>query len=251
MPQELHSVGDHVNRLLARLAHALDVERALAANAAHELRTPLAAVRLRLTTALEGHLRREDVQAALEALNTLSHRAEKLLQLSRAESGAALGHQHISLEQLAATVAQEFWSLPGLRDRVALLLPEGEEESRTSETPFQQAWGDIDSLAIALRNLVENALRYGGDGPVEITVEAPCTLVVRDHGPGVAPQRLQTLRQRHVRDSAERTGYGLGLSIVATIMERHRGRLELHSPLPASGASGLEARLVLSPEADA
>ncbi|MGE8199825.1 MAG: histidine kinase dimerization/phospho-acceptor domain-containing protein, partial [Variovorax sp.] len=84
------TVGDHVNRLLERLSHSLYVERALAANAAHELRTPLAAARLRLQTALEHDLQRNDVQAALDALRTLSHRTEKLLQLSRAESGASL-----------------------------------------------------------------------------------------------------------------------------------------------------------------
>ncbi len=91
LPQELRTVGDHVNRLLERLSQALDVERALAANAAHELRTPLAAARLRLQTALEHDLRRDDVEAALDALQMLGHRTEKLLQLSRAES-ARLAH---------------------------------------------------------------------------------------------------------------------------------------------------------------
>ncbi len=89
MPQELHSVGDHVNRLLERLSQSLDVERSLAANAAHELRTPLAAARLRLHTALDMTWR-DDVEAALQSLQMLSHRTEKLLQLSRAESAAAL-----------------------------------------------------------------------------------------------------------------------------------------------------------------
>lgn len=63
LPRELRSVEDHVNRLLDRLSRALDVERALAANAAHELRTPLTAARLRLQTALEHGLHRDDVQA--------------------------------------------------------------------------------------------------------------------------------------------------------------------------------------------
>src|SRR5690606_10218297 len=68
LPRELQSVQNHVNHLLERLAQALDVERALAANAAHELRTPLAAARLRLQTALDHGLQRSEVQAALAAL---------------------------------------------------------------------------------------------------------------------------------------------------------------------------------------
>lgn len=236
LPQELRSVGDHVNRLLERLSHSLDVERALAANAAHELRTPLAAARLRLQTALEHDLRRNDVQAALDALQMLSHRAEKLLQLSRAESGASLARARVDLVQLVGTVAQELWQDPLVNERLTLKVPD-------SAAPV--ALGDVDALAIALRNLVENALRYGGERVV-IEVTAPCTLVVRDFGAGVGAEQLSTLRQRHVRHASDRAGYGLGLSIVGTIVEKHNARLELESP-PPGAAQGFEARIVLQP----
>ena len=237
LPQELRSVGDHVNRLLERLSQSLDVERALAANAAHELRTPLAAARLRLQTALEHDLRRNDVQAALDALQLLSHRAEKLLQLSRAESGASLARARVDLVQLAGTVAQEFWQDPDVSERLALKVPD-------SAAPM--ALGDVDALAIALRNLVENALRYGGGGRVVIEVMTPCTLAVRDFGAGVNVEQLQTLQKRHVRHSSDHAGYGLGLSIVGTIVEKHNAKLVLSSP-PAGAAQGFEARIVLQP----
>lgn len=107
------------------------------------------------------------------------------------------------------------------------------------------ALGDVDALAIALRNLVENALRYGGERVV-IEVTAPCTLVVRDFGAGVGAEQLSTLRQRHVRHASDRAGYGLGLSIVGTIVEKHNARLELESP-PPGAAQGFEARIVLQP----
>ena len=238
LPQELQSVGDHVNRLLDRLSQSLDVERALAANAAHELRTPLASARLRLQTALEHELRREDIEAALDALRVLSQRTEKLLQLSRAESGASFSRERVDLAQLAATVAQEFWQDARVLDRLDLSVPD------SGEPPV--VLGDFDVLAIALRNLVENALRYGGDGPVQLAVEADCSLVVRDTGPGVSEAALGTLRKRHVRHSAEHAGYGLGLSIVATIVQKHDARLELRSP-PEGAATGFEARIVLQP----
>jgi two-component system OmpR family sensor kinase len=237
LPQELRSVSENVNRLLDRLSQSLDVERALAANAAHELRTPLAAARLRLQTALEHDLRRDDVQAALDALQMLSHRAEKLLQLSRAESGASRARTPVDLVQLAGTVAQEFWQDREINERLVLKVPD-------SAAPI--ALGDVDALAIALRNLVENALHYGGEGRVVLEVVAPCTLVVRDAGPGVNAEQLQTLQQRHVRHGSDRTGYGLGLSIVTTIVEKQNARLELASP-PAGAARGFEARIVLRP----
>ncbi len=105
------------------------MERALAANAAHELRTPLAAARLRLQTALEHDLQRNDVQAALDALRTLSHRTEKLLQLSRAESGASLARTRVDLVQLAGTVAQEFWQDPQRAER---LVAQGTRQRRAT-----------------------------------------------------------------------------------------------------------------------
>lgn len=236
LPRELRSVEDHVNRLLERLSQALDVERALAANAAHELRTPLAAARLRLQTALEHGLSHDDVQAAIQSLQTLSRRTEKLLQLSRAESSSSFTRQPVDLRQLATTVAQEFWQNDRAVDRLDLVL--------TQEGPAPVALGDFDALAIALRNLVENALHYAGMSAVELIVGPGSTLTVRDHGPGVASERLQALQQRHVRHSAERTGYGLGLSIVATIAAKHDAQLTLTSPLPGE-SSGFEARLTL------
>ncbi len=236
LPQELQLVGDHVNRLLERLSQSLDVERALAANAAHELRTPLAAARLRLQTALEHELRREDVEAALSALRTLSHRTEKLLQLSRAESGASLSREPVDLVQLAATVAQEFWQEPRALDRLDLKVPE-------SEVP-PTAPGDFDALAIALRNLIENALHYAAGSRVELEVSANRQLIVRDFGPGVDDVELRTLELRHVRHSSERAGYGLGLSIVSTIVAKHQAQLSLTSP-PAGARTGFEARISL------
>lgn len=157
MPAELRSVGEHVNRLLHRLSHALGAERSLAANAAHELPTPLASVRLRLQTALDQQLSRADVQAALDALATFGHRADKLMQLSRAESSSALATQPVDLVQLAATVAEEFWGVAETRRRLDLSI---------AGRRIVPCRADLDSIAIALRNLIENALRYGGSARV-------------------------------------------------------------------------------------
>ncbi len=253
LPSELQTIARSANHLLQRLADALDTERALAANAAHELRTPLATVRLHLQTALDqlpAGAGQAALQPSLVALERLSRRCEKLLQLSRAESGAALAQERVNLGQLAAVVAQEFWAADArLLQRLQLVLPE-----------HTDVWvrGDFDALAIALRNLVENAQRYAPAGPIVLEVRAPARCSVRDQGPGMAPAQIAQLLQRHQRGQAASgttspdahgvrvPGYGLGLSIVQTIAERQGGRLVLLSP-PAGQDSGLEAVLELVP----
>lgn len=243
LPDELQTIVDSANHLLHRLSDALDTERALAANAAHELRTPLAAVRLNLQTAL-GHVPPgvacSDIQSALQSLDRLSRRCEKLLQLSRAESGAALAQDRVNLGQVAAAVAQEFWADGALLQRLQLVLPEDDD-----------IWvrGDFDALAIALRNLIENAVRYAPLGAIVLQVALPAICSVRDSGPGMEPELIGQLQQRHHRNGHSVTtthtpGYGLGLSIVATIVERQGGTCMLQSP-PPGHTTGLQADLCL------
>ena len=241
LPTELASVGESTNYLMQRLGNALHTERALAANAAHELRTPVTTVRLRLQNALSHPLTvaaREEVNFALDALDQLSRRTDKLLQLSRAEAGASMARQPVNLAHVAYEVVQQFCADPVALDRLQLSLPEGQDEDAIAQ-------GDFDALAIALRNLIENALRHGA-GRVTVLVEAPATVRVTDDGPGVTPKQLVLLRNRHVRHSQETSGYGLGMSIVTTLMERQRGELILESPPPGQ-PHGLQASLRLQP----
>jgi two-component system, OmpR family, sensor kinase len=237
LPAELQAVGNNVNDLLERLTDALNVERALAAHAAHELRTPLATACLRLETAQAHGGDPALVQAALDALNVLRHRTERLLQLSRAESASTKNLKDVDLVQLAGTVAQDFWDLSAKQTRLELIVP-------PDDIPAARA--DLDGLAIALRNLVENALRYSGGAHLELEVMPPCTIAVRDFGPGVDAQRLQEIKDHHVRQVASRSGFGLGLSIVKTVVAKQGGVLELYSP-PPGHTRGFEARIVLPP----
>ena len=242
LARELAPVGESTNYLMQRLGNALHTERALAANAAHELRTPVTTVRLRLQNALSHPLTvaaREEVNFALDALDQLSRRTDKLLQLSRAEAGASMARQPMDLAHVAYEVVQQFWADPVALDRLQLSLPEDQDEDAIAQ-------GDFDALAIALRNLIENALRHGGGGRVTVLVEAPATVRVTDDGPGVTPKQLVLLRNRHVRHSQETSGYGLGMSIVTTLMARQRGELILESPPPGQ-MHGFQASLRLQP----
>ena len=236
LPLELQAIADSTNRLLARLKLALDVERALAANAAHELRTPLATVRLRLATALEADLPapvRKSIESAVVSLSQLSRRTEKLLQLSRAESSLGLKRETVDLRALASAVVQEFWSDATALATLKLELPDDSNP---------RMLGDFDTLALALRNLIENALRYAPGATVVVQVSEPARIRVIDAGPGVSADRLQLLSDRHVRQATDQAGYGLGLSIVKTIVDKHAGTLTLASP-PRGLASGLEVTM--------
>jgi two-component system, OmpR family, sensor kinase len=240
LPMELQTISDSANHLLLRLDDALKTERALAANAAHELRTPLAAARLSLSTA-QVHPMSEQAKLAIDqvalSLNTLGKRAEKLLQMSRAEAAAALSHESIDLGALASAVAQEFWQHSAASKHLTLQLPEDSQVTTR---------GDFDSLAIALRNLIENSLKYAPSADITVVVSNPATIIVRDAGDGVLTADLEKLRQRHVRLNPNQVGYGLGLSIVRTIIEKQGGRLELRSP-PPGYVKGFEAVLKLGP----
>lgn len=256
MPLELRVVGEGVNQLLERLGEALNVERSLAANAAHELRTPLAEVRLRLQTAIDQAQQHRgsdthpapgaeveavplnEVKAVLHALEVMSHRAERLLQLSRAEGRDVAHFARVNLVQLAEQVAQEFWQQTYAHKRLDCLTPDAHEAV--------WVWGDLDGLAIVLRNLIENALRHS-DGMVEVQVlPAPgAALLVRDSGAGLTAAQIQLIQRRHARMDRQHIGYGLGMSIVKTIADTHGAQLVFASP-PPHAAHGLEVGLFFS-----
>jgi two-component system, OmpR family, sensor kinase len=234
MSMELTEISDSANHLLARLDDALKTERALAANAAHELRTPLASARMSLSAA-QGYAMSEEAlkatQLAVSSLDTLNRRAEKLLQLSRAEASATLSQDAVDLGVLANAVVDEFAQTSIAARQIKLSVPDGAAVI---------ALGDFDSLAIALRNLIENSLKYAPQSEVLVSVSNPPSIAVSDSGAGINAEDMVRLRQRHVRLRSNLSGYGLGLYIVRNIMDRQGGGLELYSP-PKGRTQGLEA----------
>jgi two-component system OmpR family sensor kinase len=246
-PSELTTIVDSTNRLLERMAIALDVERSLAANAAHELRTPIATARLRIDNALHHALPSEvtlELEAAITGLDKLTRRTEKLLQLSRAEGSQSFIADPVDLILLVNLVVQEFDGESddknNTKARLSVQLPNGEDPALVL--------GDIDTLALALRNLIENALRHAPSSLVQVKVDnatkGKVAVSITDNGVGVNSADLALLSTRHVRQSNHQTGYGLGLSIVKTIVERHQGVLSFASP-PHGLANGFEARIEL------
>lgn len=241
LPLELHPVSDAVNALMARLTQALDAERSLAANSAHELRTPIAAAISQLDLLRSADLPADAlhrVDAALDKLRGLQTTAVKLLQLSRAESGVALNIQPVNLTQILELLAGElrYHTRPNYRFQ----LPQQPVRVR----------GDMDAIGIAVQNLLENAGKYAAAGSeVNVELQESGQLSVRNDCDAIAPDKLSELTRRFVRASQNQPGSGIGLSIVATISAHCGARLQLKSPCFANGR-GFEAVLSFSPEGE-
>ncbi len=235
LPTEIKPVAEAVNALLERLQRTLEAERSFAANAAHELRTPVAGAlaqiqRLQAETAEETTRKRaDDIEASLKRLNRLS---EKLMQMARAEGAALRVEAPHDLVPIVRLVADDL--APDDHDnRLELDLPDRPVMSRI----------DPDAFAIAVRNLLENALRHGEAGaPVRVRLQEDGTMKVINAGSVVAPDELQSLTRRFTRRDRNAEGSGLGLAIVQIIADGAGGRLELRSP--ATGRrDGFEAVL--------
>ncbi|RBH53690.1 MULTISPECIES: ATP-binding protein [Pseudomonas] len=225
LPAEIDPLAEAVNHLLERLRKALETERSFTANSAHELRTPLAATlaqtqRLR-HEAPEGPLRvrATKIESSLRELIRLS---EKLMQLAKAEGGGLLSETPQDLIPLLAHVVDE-WNQNSGR-RINLQLP-----ARASVC----AAIDPDAFGILLRNLIENALKYGAtDQPVEVSLTNQGLLRVVNAGIAVPEPVLQRLTERFVRGSSESSGSGLGLAIAKTIVHGVKASMTLASPAP-------------------
>ncbi|GCL64929.1 sensor histidine kinase [Pseudaquabacterium pictum] len=224
VPVELQPWLATVNSLLARVAGLIDSERAFAANTAHELRTPLAAARAqaqRLVQASTDDGTRTQAQSLLRQLDRLTGLATRLLQLARVESGVALQREPVDLVQLAVLVVDEF--AEATRSGQLQLQVRG---------PSVPVSGDIDALGIALRNLIDNALKHGGSASQVVVTVAGQQLAVQDDGPGVAPALLPTLVRPFDRGPGHALqGSGLGLAMVDTIARQSGAQLQLQSPV--------------------
>lgn len=237
LPPDLRPIAEATDKLIARLKAALEAERALAANSAHELRTPIAAA-LAQTQRLIAELgdRPETLRAKQveEALQRVGDLAEKLLQLARADAGMARSNLPADLVPAIRILCRDSASRTGDISRVALDLSAGQRVF---------APVDIDAFGIVLRNLLDNAIAHGSaNEPVEVTLGKNWLAVVNG-GPAVDPETLKGLKRRFMRGETTGSGSGLGLAIAETIMAQIGGELRLSSPAPGR-TDGFEARLV-------
>ncbi|MDD3530816.1 MAG: ATP-binding protein [Gallionellaceae bacterium] len=234
LPRELTPLVRTLNRLFGRVGQTLDNERRFTSDAAHELRTPLAALRMQLQVAQrtpdEGE-RRGALDKALRGADRMGHLVTQLLALARLESNGGVGEMRpVDLSALAGEVVADLAAMATGKGVVLEL-----DAAATAEVR-----GNPDLIRVLLRNLVDNAVRYARtDGHVAVSVTAQAgqpILRVADDGPGVAAWEREKLGQRFHRfgpQSAE--GVGLGLSIVRRIAELHAAELHFGDGLAGAG----------------
>ena len=224
LPPELQPLVVAINAALERLDEGFRMQREFTADAAHELRTPLAI----LATHLDA-LKDRNVAAALRAdVDRMSRLVNQLLSVAQLEALAVSPDETTNLQAIAVDVAASL---------APLALKRGRSIAVTGTTAPVAVRGNAESLRQALRNLIENALQHTPAGTeVEIEVTDEPAVHVSDRGPGIPPELRQRVVQRFWRaDRRKGEGSGLGLAIVSRIVAAHGGRLSVDDA-PTGGA---------------
>ncbi len=230
-PVEVARLARAFDAMLARLRASFATQRRFVGDAAHELRTPLAAIRgrgdvLLLDPALDGAAR-EGVALMRDEAARMGRLVANLLLLARGDEARALDRRPVELDVLLLEVARQARAPAAARGVTVAL---GHEDQAA-------AWGDADLLKQLLLNLVDNAVAYtppGGRVELSLDVDsAQARLSVRDTGPGIPAADLERIFERFYRLDEARTrrsgGAGLGLAIARWIAEAHGGHIAVES----------------------
>ncbi|EKE4056738.1 TPA: two-component system sensor histidine kinase PmrB [Klebsiella pneumoniae] len=226
---EVTAVTTALNQLVSRLNLTLDRERLFTADVAHELRTPLAGLRLHLELLAKVH--GMGVDPLIQRLDQMTTSISQLLQLARVGQSFSAGsyQQVLLLDDVVKPLQDELEAMLAQRQQ-RLLLTDIENEAVVS--------GDATLIGVILRNLVENAHRYSPEGStIRVSVKAGLmpVMAVEDEGPGIDEAKSGELSKAFVRMDSRYGGIGLGLSIVTRIAQLHDAQFFLHNRQPGPG----------------
>jgi signal transduction histidine kinase len=236
VPAEVSPLVASLNDLFDRLGEAFQRERRFTADAAHELRTPLAGVKaqLQIVRAADGTTRERALAHAESGLDRMSRLVDQMLMLARLESDTGNDEKevHCDADAVARAVLGELESMAAVRE-VDLVL----------DSPGSGVTAPIPAalLHTALRNLLENAVRHSPDGGhVHLALcDAPLRIAITDEGPGLPGDELARVTERFHRAETGGTGTGLGLYIVTAIAARYGLRLELANRSDGTGLTAV------------
>ena len=216
VPRETQPVIDALNRLFERVQTASEREKRFTADAAHELRSPLAALKVQ-TEVLEMSEADEQpyhLHQIRESISRAEHLVNQLLTLARLDPGQGLKQREpVNWDTLSSQVLQQC-NLAAREKRIRL-----KRELAANPLPLT---GDATLLQLMLRNLIDNAVRYSPEHSEVRLILSDGLIEVRDHGAGIAPEHLARIKERFYRPAGQNAqGSGLGLSIVEQIAALH------------------------------
>ncbi|MGE5450525.1 MAG: ATP-binding protein [Acidobacteriota bacterium] len=238
VPPEMSPMLDALNGLLTRIAELMESERRFTADAAHELRTPIAAIRTQAQVAMaetDDALRRHALQATLEGCDRATRLVEQLLTLSRLETGTPPVLAQLDLPALVKRVVADLAPAAIHKQQVVEL-----EADAPCTVP-----GDPTLLSVLIRNLVDNAIRYSPEGAqirVRLVPQGPALdLLVEDSGPGMKASDRARIGERFFRVMGTgQSGSGLGWSIVQRIAAAHQAEVQVAN---SAELGGLQVRV--------
>jgi len=239
-PREVFSLLAALNQLFTRVGSAIQRERQFTANAAHELRTPLAALKTHLQVARtksEEDSTRRSLDRAVEGVDRATHTVEQLLMLARADAQEthALTGRSVNLAEVAVTVVSA----------LSQFAYERNIDLGISTSGAVSVKGDAASLSVLVRNLVDNAVRYtpaGGSVTVAVGTDSEQSWIeVSDDGVGITADERPKVFDRFHRGAGRRTmnanGSGLGLSLVSRIAALHNATIQIGEGLNGKGVA--------------
>lgn len=239
VPVEIRPLVEALNDLLLRLNVAAEAQRTFITDAAHELRSPLAALKLQLQAASNNGTLRDDgltLERIDRRLNRMIRLVQQLLTLAREDAQSASVGTFVSLRKLGERAVSDF-SLLADEKQIDLGLEFRQPVTRGDTC---NVLTDPYALSVLLNNLIDNAIRYTPPGG-KVDVVLTCTserlgLEVVDNGPGIPEQDLERVLDRFYRgEHAKGTGSGLGLAIAARIAQRQQLTLTVRNNVDAGG----------------
>lgn len=236
LPYELKSLVDAINALLARLGDSLSAQQRFASDAAHELRTPLAAIKLQaqlLERAKDDQLRAKYGARLQQGVARATRLVEQLLTIARLDPDAAdKPVSEVDLAQVANATVEELSASAAAK---AITLTARTEPVTIMAMP--------DAIHLMVVNLTDNAIRYTPEGGrIEIGVELvddKAQITITDNGPGIAPEERERVFERFYRALGTKvSGTGLGLAIVSRIVQMHSGSIRVADGFERTAADG-------------
>lgn len=235
VPDEIRPLIEELNHLFTRLRHGFEREKRFAADAAHELKTPLAAIKAQAQVALNASTIEEKNASLIKLLasvNRGTHIVQQLLMMSTLVSETHVNDwEEVNLARIVREVLAMFVSI-ALERKVDLVLECKEEASLIK--------GNATALAILFRNLIDNAIRYSPEQTtvhLSVFTEDQYVIVeINDSGPGIPDELHERVFERFFRVLGNQsTGSGLGLAIVRQICQIHHAEIQLKKPEHRSG----------------